>query len=136
MQVLPALESGESQRAFRGLQTPPVEPAFEGGLELVLEATSRQGLTAGAPVLYRDMPVGSLVSLRLASDAQRVEFRAVIAPEYAELVREGTRFYRATGFELSASLLGGFNFEVTSLEGLVSGAVAFATPQDLSLIHI
>ncbi len=130
VQVLPAEEQTESQRIFRGLESPPVEPAFEGGLELVLEAGSRQGLTAGAPVLYRDMPVGSLVSLRLATDAQRVEFRAVIAPEYAELVREGTRFYRAPGFELSASILNGFHFEVTSLEGLISGAVAFATPQD------
>ncbi len=130
VQALPGAEEAPAQNVFRGLETPPVEPPFEGGLEILLDSTSRQGLSAGAPILYRDMPVGQLISLRLAGDAQRVEFRAVIAPEFSELVRAGTRFYRAPGFELSASLLDGIQFELSSIEGLLSGAVSFATPQD------
>ena len=128
--VSPGEPGGAPQRVFRGLEDPPVAPPFENGLEVLLETTSRLGLVAGAPILYRDMPVGQVLSVRLASDAQRVELRASIAPEYSELVRTGTRFYRAPGFELSASILDGFRFEVASLEGLLSGAVSFVTPQD------
>jgi hypothetical protein len=129
-----ALEPGPvdaaQRRSFDGLDEPPVEVPFEGGLEVVLEAARRGGLSAGAPVVYRELVVGVVLSVGLASDATALVVRAVIDPRYAELVREDTRFWNASGLELEAGLVSGVRVSIDSLEGLVTGAVAFATPPD------
>ena len=55
------------------------------------------------------------------------EWLAIEAP-YADLVRMNSRFWNAGGFSFKIGLMGA-EFKNTSLESLVSGGVAFATPQ-------
>jgi hypothetical protein len=130
-----ALEPGPNDaavaRVFDGLVEPPVEvPWGDAGLEVLLEATERGGLSAGAPVVYREFAVGVVLSVGLASDASSVVVRASIDPRFAELVREDTRFWNASGLEIEAGLVRGVRLSIDSLEGLVTGAIAFATPSD------
>jgi hypothetical protein len=128
--AIPGPADSAPQLRFTGLESPPADPPWRDGLEVVLEARERGGIGVGAPILYRGLSVGRIVSVGLASDATAVLLRASIDPDYAELVREGTRFWEATGLELSVGLLEGLQLEFETLEGLIAGAISFATPAD------
>ncbi|MBA3684088.1 MAG: MCE family protein [Planctomycetes bacterium] len=123
--------TGDRQLYFEGLDASPVLAGLEpGGLELVLEATTSGGLRAGAPVSYRQLPVGRVVGVALASDAATVEVRIYIEPTYSSLVRKGTMFWNASGIDLSGGVFSGLTIEVDSLQSILSGGISFATPDD------
>ena len=132
--VAPGL--GALQRHFIGLNEPPVVETIEpGDLEIVLQATKRGGLRRGAPVTYRQVPVGAVLSVGLASDGGAVEARVHIEKAYAQLVREGTRFFSVGGLEADVGLTG-VSLEVESLAALIIGGVALATPPDAGeIVH-
>lgn len=126
--VLPGPEGAPFQREFAALDEPPLFEAEDpAALEVVLRASARGGLARGAPVLYRGIPIGSLVSVALARDASAVEARARIRAQYAELVRADSCFYRAGGARLALGLEG-LALSVDSLQALWLGGVALATP--------
>ncbi|MBI1380417.1 MAG: MCE family protein [Planctomycetaceae bacterium] len=126
--VVPGPPGGSARRQFEGLPSAPLDAA--GGLEVVLETPSRGGVTVGAPVQYRQLPVGRVLSVGLTSDGGAVELRLWIEPEYAPLVRARTRFWEASGLSLRAGLLDGIQLDLESLESLLLGGVAFATPPE------
>ncbi len=128
--AIPGPADSPPQLRFTGLENAPADPPWRNGLEVVLESPSRGGVGVGAPILYRGLSVGRIVSVGLAGDATAVLLRASIDPDYAELVRDGTRFWEATGLELSVGLLTGLKLEFETLEGLIAGAASFATPAD------
>jgi len=126
--VLPGPPGGASQEEFTALEEPPLHELEDpSALEVVLLADDRAGLGRGAPVLYRGIQIGSIVSVALASDASVVEARARIHPQHAELVRTDSRFYRTKGAALRFGL-GGLELSVDSLQGLWLGGVGLATP--------
>ncbi len=126
--VLPGPADAAPQEEFVALAEAPL-PGLdeEGALEVVLEADSRSGLSRGAPVLYRGIQVGTVVSVGLASDATAVELRVAVRPAYGELVRTDTRFWELGGAEVSLGF-SGIDLELGSLRSLLSGGIALATP--------
>ncbi len=129
--VLPGEAGAERQREFVALAEPPVAERLDpNGLEIVLEAPTRLGLSPGAPLAYRGIQVGSVLSVGLASDASSVEVRSYVRPAYAELVRENSVFYEVGGVDVSLGLMGGLRLELESLRSLIVGGIAFATPSD------
>ena len=97
-------------------------------LEIVLE-TSRLGtIQVDAPVMYRDIKVGSVVSVGLAEDATKVHIKVVIQPEYNTLVRTDSKFWRTSGISLDAGLFSGFSLNFGGFESLIQGGISFATP--------
>lgn len=129
--VRPGPAGAERRVEFVALEEPPVSERIEaGGVELMLEAPRRLGLSPGAPILYREIQVGSVLSLALAGDGSAVEMRCYVRPAYAPLVRVDSVFWEVGGMELSVGLMGGFELEVDSLRSLVVGGIAFATPEE------
>lgn len=126
LNVSPGPKDAAPRQSFTGLEEPPVDVA-PGSLELVLEATERGSARRGSPVTWRRTPVGQVLSAELSSDARVVEVRIAIRPEYASLVLENSRFFEVGGLSLDVGI-GGMQLEVESLEALLSGGVAFATP--------
>lgn len=127
--VVPGPAGAERRAEFAALVDPPLDEALEpGGVEVVLEAPARFGLRAGAPVEYREVRVGTVLAVGLASDASSVEARAYIRPQYVELVREGTRFWESGGFEMELGLTSGLKVGLESLQSMLVGGVRFATP--------
>ncbi len=121
---------GPPQRRFVGLSEPPViESVDPGDLEIVLQTARRKGLRPGAPVLYRQVPVGTVLSVGLTSDGGSVEARVHIQKAFTELVREQTRFWNAGGLHAQLGLRG-MTIEAESLDTLLAGGVALATPPD------
>ena len=122
---------GQYQYEFVGLEEPPVsENLPSGGLEIILQATNRGGIRQGAPVSYRGVQVGTVLSVGLVKDAINVDIRAYIFPEYSGLIRENTRFWNASGLDLSLGLLRGFSFDIESLQTLIAGGISLATPEN------
>ena len=129
--VVPGPDGGARRSDFVALEDPPLdEPIEDGGLEIVLEAPVRFGLRPGAPVEYREVRVGTVLAVGLASDASSVEARVYVRPQYAELVRERTRFWESGGFELELGLTSGLEVGLESLQSMLVGGVRFATPPD------
>ena len=122
-------EGSEIERDFDALDEPPVEDTLaQGGLEIVLEAPSKFGLVAGAPITFRGFWIGRVVSVELASDATVVEVSCRIAREYRSLVRDNSVFWEESGIEMDLSLTGGVTLDVGTLRSILMGAVAMATP--------
>lgn len=109
-------------------QAPLLDASDGGGLEIVLEAEDRWGIARGAPLLYRHIRVGTVLSVGLSSDSTSVEVRAYIEPAYVALVRDNTRFWEVSGVGLDIGLTGGVSLELESLPALLVGGISMATP--------
>ena len=119
--------SGPRTHDFKGLNTPPAAETPPKGRSYFLRCDRLGSLTVGAPVFYREFKVGEVEATRLADDSTSVLVRIHIESPYVDLVRTGTRFWNAGGFNFKLGLFGA-QFSDTSLESLIAGGVAFATP--------
>jgi paraquat-inducible protein B len=128
LEVQPADRPGAPLTEFDALPAPPSQTAREEGLRLTLSAARRSSLKEGVPVTYREVPVGKVLSYELGATADRVLIHVLIEPRYAPLVRTGIRFWNTTGFGVDAGLFKGVKLRTESLETLIEGGVAFATP--------
>ena len=97
------------------------------GLRVTLTSPQRQGIAAGAPVLFRGVRVGEVEEVRLSGDATAVLMTVWIEPGAEGLVLDTSRWWEVSGVELGLSLTGGVNVGLESLEAALTGGVAFAT---------
>ena len=118
---------GPAADRFRGLERAPAPDNPADGRAFLLRADRLGSLRPGAPVFYREVKVGAVETSRLAEDAASVLVRVRIQTPYTDLVRANTVFWNAGGASLKVSLLGA-EVKSTSLESLLIGGVAFATP--------
>lgn len=127
LSVHPGPEGAEAQTIFQGLaEPPPILEQAEGALEIVLEASERQGLAPGSPVTYRGISVGHVAAVGLASDSATVEARARIRPRFRHLVRGNSRFWSISGVEVELGFTG-VRMSMESLQTVAGGGVAFRT---------
>ncbi|MBX3420002.1 MAG: MCE family protein [Pirellulaceae bacterium] len=126
-----AMEPGTANAApsveFVGLTEPPPLAVRPGSLEIELDAGQRMGIVRGAPITYRGLEVGRVSQVGLARDAASVKISAVIDAQYAELVREDSKWWVVGGIQFSAGL-SGISVSVDSLSAWIRGGIAFATP--------
>ena len=128
IEVQPAAKNLGPQKNFVALASPPETARQEAGLSLVLSAPRRGSLKPGVPVTYREITVGKVTGYELGQTADRVLIRILIEPKYAPLVRSGTRFWNTSGFDFDVGLFRGATVRTESLETMIQGGVAFATP--------
>jgi paraquat-inducible protein B len=126
--VQPAAKNLGPQKNFVALANPPEDSKQEAGLSLVLSAARRGSLKTGVPVTYREITVGKVTGYELGQTADRVLVHILIEPKYAPLVRSGTRFWNSSGFGFDYGLFKGATMRTESLETLIQGGIAFATP--------
>ena len=98
------------------------------GLILHLRAELLGSLKTGDPILYREFQVGQILRVRLSDDAATVDIDAVIEPRYAPLVKTNSVFWNASGVHASFGLFSGVKVDLESLQTLLAGGIAFATP--------
>ncbi|MBX3359495.1 MAG: MCE family protein [Phycisphaeraceae bacterium] len=122
----------DSNPTVTTVESPPVvRPTLSGpGLSLLLRAPALGSIRGGSPITYREVPVGTVVSIALSDDARTIEIIGRIQPEYAHLVRANTRFWNASGIALDVGLMGGLKLKAESLATVLAGGIAFATPNN------
>lgn len=129
--VSPGEPDSPSARAFVGLPAPPADELAAGGLTLVLRAPERHGIGPGAPLDWRGIPVGVVLSAGLSPDARHVDFTVRIDRPYRRLVRAETRFWITSGFGLDIGLTG-IQLNAESLTTIARGGISLMTPASSS----
>ncbi|WP_085695376.1 MULTISPECIES: PqiB family protein [unclassified Pseudomonas] len=130
IEALAGSRPGERQTRFQTLAEAPNLLGQGSGLRLTLSAVDKGSIKLGSPVTYRKMPVGKVVDMNLGPQADRVLISVLIEPRYAPLVHTGSRFWNASGIGIEAGLFKGVSVRTESLEAMVAGGIAFATPDN------
>ncbi len=119
---------GQPETSFTAVKTPPVQSLVK-GFTAILEAKQRGSLVVGSPVYYRQVQVGEVVACNLSQSFKSVDVHIVIRDEYRTLIRENTHFWNVSGITFSAGLFSGIDVHTESLEAIMAGGIAFATPE-------
>lgn len=126
LQVEPG--TGSPQRKFQGLESPPVLSG-QADLPIVLLSDRARSVQAGAPVTYRDVPVGRIKEVSITEDGGSIRVEILIHSAFTHLVRADSRFWNQSGIAVKGSLLG-VSIQADSLDTIIQGGIAFATPQN------
>jgi paraquat-inducible protein B len=124
-----AFEAGEAkarERKFVGLENPP--PATHGllGKSVVLHAKDVGSLALDAPVYFRRFEVGHVIDRTLEPGGQGARVVVFIDAPYDRLVTRATRFWNASGIDLTLGA-DGLKVRTQSLASVLAGGIAFET---------
>jgi paraquat-inducible protein B len=119
---------GEPKREFDGLDRPPLESERSPGLTIQLHAGELNSLDVDSPIYYRENEVGKVERHELAKDGSGVVLSLFFPAEHADLVREDSRFWNASGIQISGSLAH-LEVEAEPLEAILAGGIAFDSPR-------
>ncbi len=117
-------KSAESRRAFVGLEVPPVVTTGDPGRVFVLRAEDIGSIDLGSPVYFRRVRVGQTVSAELDPDGKGVTFRIFVNAPHDRYVSRATRFWNASGVDVSVDA-SGLHLETQSLMSILVGGIAF-----------
>ncbi|MGB8329322.1 MAG: MlaD family protein [Polyangiales bacterium] len=120
-------KSDKPQRTFTGLEVPPIITLNQPGRQFLLKADTLESLGIGSPVYYRRLKAGQVIAYDLAGDGSTVSIRIFVNAPYDQYVNSGTRFWNASGLDVSIGA-GGVEVRTQSLVALLAGGVAFDTP--------
>ncbi|WP_028224252.1 PqiB family protein [Paraburkholderia ferrariae] len=126
------MDAGQSKRgrsAFTGLETPPTVINGMPGTSFVIHARDLGSLNIGSPIYYRRIQVGGVASYALDSDGRSVSVQVFIDAPYDHFVTTDTRFWNASGVDLSLGA-DGLKVKTQSVATIVAGGIAFAAPDD------
>ena len=115
--------SDNSWDTFGGLDEAPVITE-QRGRQFVLNASDLGSLDIGSPIYYRRLQVGQVIAFDLAPDGKSVEIKIFVNAPYDKYVYPGTRFWNASGIDVSLGA-DGLNVRTESLVALLVGGVAF-----------
>ncbi|VWC93978.1 intermembrane transport protein PqiB [Burkholderia contaminans] len=121
--------SAQSRKAYTGLETPPTVINGMPGTSFALRATDLGSLDIGSPVYYRHLMVGHVASYKLDMQRRDMNLQVFVDAPYDRLVTTDTRFWNASGMDLSLDA-NGLKLKTQSVATIVGGGIAFATPDD------
>ncbi|MEJ2513966.1 MAG: MlaD family protein [Gammaproteobacteria bacterium] len=121
---------GSRTRRFEGLEEPPVVTQDQPGTHFRLQAPGLGSLSVGAPVYFREIRAGEVVSYQLAEDGSFVEVRVFVRAPYDQFVNTNTRFWEAGGVNVNLGAEG-LSLQTGSLVSMLIGGVAFDTSRAL-----
>ncbi|MBU2869493.1 MlaD family protein [Colwellia sp. E2M01] len=113
---------------FTALEIAPTVEQLAYGLNIKLTTSRLGSVRVGNPVLYRQIKVGKVIGIDLAPSADQVNVFINIAKRYAPLVNGQSKFWNTSGIKIDASLFSGVQIDSESIETLIAGGIAFATP--------
>ena len=118
---------GAVTKTFAGLLSPPM--IIGPGVKIILAADQIAQLSVDSPVTYRGLQVGIVKDIRLASTADSVNVTVFIWDHYKYLARTNSQFWMLKGADIQGSIFSGLKLKLGSVQNLLSGGVAFATPE-------
>ncbi|WP_159817065.1 PqiB family protein [Colwellia sp. 20A7] len=124
----PSNQLSAQQTVFEALELPPTVKQLPYGLNIKLVTERLGSVRIGNPVLYRQVKVGVVIGIDLSPTADTVDVYINIAKRYAPLVNSGSKFWNTSGINIDAGLFSGINIDSESIETLISGGIAFASP--------
>jgi paraquat-inducible protein B len=119
-------ESKESERSFTALESPPVGGDVPGRF-FRLQTKTLGSLGEGTPIYFRQIQAGQVVSYELDKDGKVLNVKIFIQSPYDQFVTPDTRFWNASGVDLSLTAAG-LHLQTESVMSILAGGIAFETP--------
>jgi paraquat-inducible protein B len=116
--------AGPARTHFTGLEVPPPLAHGGEGRRVVLQAQDLGSLNVGGPVYFRRYKVGQIIDEHLDPDARGATVVVFIDAPNDRFVTRNTRFWNASGIDLSLGAEG-MKLKSESVATLVAGGVAF-----------
>lgn len=115
---------GKKTRQFTGLEIPPVVTSSTPGKHFILHAENLGSIERDVPVYYRKFNVGLVEDVKLKEDGKAVEIRLFINSPFDLWVNESTKFWNASGIDLSLNA-NGIKMNTESIVSILVGGIAF-----------
>ncbi len=112
---------------FTGLEIPPAVSYGAPGRGFMLHTDDLGSLDIGSPVYFRRIQVGRVVSYQLDKDGKGVSLHIFIDGPNDVFVTRSTRFWNASGVDVSIGA-NGLKLNTQSLATVLAGGVAFQDP--------
>ncbi len=122
-------KSTKSRNEFEGLEVAPIIAGNEPGRQFVIRGPDQGSLDVGAPVFFRRVPVGRVLSSELDKDGTGVTMKIFVEAPYDRYVNPNTRFWNASGIDLTLDSTGA-RLQTQSVASILLGGIAFETPGD------
>ncbi len=120
---------GEPRLAFQGKTGDDVNDTTAGTITYILRSRITESINPGDSVTYRGLKVGAVSGVRLDRASQWVEIQVSIERQYGKLIRNNTVFWKKVGVQAKLGLFKS-ELKISSLESLIKGGIAFATPNE------
>ncbi|MBK5054008.1 MCE family protein [Burkholderia sp. R-69927] len=124
------MDIGSAQKTrsdFVGLESPPVLASGTPGREFVLKSDNLGSLDIGSPVFFRRLQVGQIVSFALDPEGAGMIIHVFINAPYDRYVTDDTRFWHASGVDVTLDTTG-VKVNTESLVSVLIGGLAFENP--------
>jgi paraquat-inducible protein B len=118
---------GKPARHFVALETPPVFQVDVPGKRLTLRAEKLGSVSPGSPIYFRGIEVGGVLGYHLDENGKDVSISGFVHAPYDAFVRRDSRFWNASGIDISLTGAG-VNVRTESLQAILTGGIAFDTP--------
>jgi paraquat-inducible protein B len=119
-------KSDKKQSRFTALEVAPII-TDQPGRRFVLKASTLGSLGIGSPIYYRQLQAGQLAAYDLSADGKGIDITVFINKPYDTYVTPETRFWNASGIDVSVGA-GGVNVRTEGLVALLAGGLAFDVP--------
>jgi paraquat-inducible protein B len=120
-------EAKKERRHFEALESPPVVKANVPGRFFELKTPDLGSVDNGTPIFFRRLKVGEVASYELDKDGEAFHVKAFVEAPYDQYVTSDTRFWHASGIDVSLTA-SGLSVETQSLVSILIGGIAFETP--------
>ncbi|MDO6618099.1 MlaD family protein [Shewanella sp. 6_MG-2023] len=120
--VLPGVSDNALPQEYQ-LQSQAPDLMQASQLTIKLTSDEHSGLSAGAEVRYKQMPIGEISQVKLSDDFSRVEYSVDIQPEYSSLLTVDSYFVSESALAIDASL-DGVKVKTRDINTLLAGAVS------------
>jgi paraquat-inducible protein B len=124
------MEIGSSKKAkrdFTALDNPPIVTGNVPGRFFTLKTPNLGSLDRGTPIYFRRLQVGEVASYKLDDDGHALSINVFVKAPYDQYVNPDTRFWNASGVDVSLDA-SGLSVRTQSLLSILIGGIAFETP--------
>ena len=121
-------QANTRSKHFQGMENPPPITYGEPGKRYTLHTQDLGSLDIGSPVYYRKIPVGQVVAYDLDADGKGVNIDVFVHSPNDAYVTQNTRFWNASGIDVSVGA-NGFALRTESLSSMLVGGIAFRAPE-------
>ena len=124
--------SKEERREFVGLEIPPVITGETPGRFFILKTKDLGSLDTGTPIYFRRLQVGQVASYALDKDGKDLTVKVFVQAPYDQYVNPDTRFWHASGIDVSLSA-SGLTVQTQSVLSILIGGIAFETAPNVMI---
>jgi paraquat-inducible protein B len=122
-------KSGKPRHDFKGLEVPPIILADVPGREFRLHSDNIGSLDVGSPVYFRRLQAGQISGYDLDKNGKGVTLKVFINEPYDRYVNANTRFWQASGIDVTLDATG-IKVDTQSVVSILIGGLAFESPTE------